>query len=87
MRANHNRPKGISRKHEMELRREHDEKMSKIKPIDLFKNEKYSEWDSEGVPIKDASGEHLSKSAIKKLKKTMAKHVRKFQMSFNEFKM
>ena len=36
---------------------------------------KYSKYDDDGIPTHDAAGEALAKSAIKKLKKDMAKQV------------
>lgn len=45
------------------------EKM-KIDPKDMFRDSNvYSEWDEQGLPIKDKSGEEVSKSAKKKLLK------------------
>ena len=37
--------------------------------MDMFRTPEYSAWDEDGVPIKDADGEELPKSRIKKLKK------------------
>lgn len=46
-------------------------KMS-IKPCDMFKDTSlYSEWDSNGLPLKDAKGEEISKSMKKKLTKQL----------------
>lgn len=46
---------------------------AKVKPEDLFKDKsKYSEWDEEGIPTKDANGEEVTKSAKKKLAKQWA---------------
>lgn len=43
---------------------------AKIAPKDLFKQpELYSEWDEEGIPVKDSKGEPITKSMTKKLKK------------------
>ncbi|KAK5164664.1 cysteinyl-tRNA synthetase [Saxophila tyrrhenica] len=42
----------------------------KLNPVEMFKaDEEFSEWDEEGLPTKDASGEPLAKSRVKKLKK------------------
>jgi len=39
----------------------------------------YSEFDDKGVPTKDAGGEALTKSAIKKLVKAREKHEKKLK--------
>ena len=44
------------------------EKM-KINPAEMFKTDEYSQWNEEGIPTHDASGEELPKSALKKLVK------------------
>lgn len=35
----------------------------------MFRTEEYSEWDQEGLPLKDKEGVELTKSRTKKLKK------------------
>ncbi|KAL8709535.1 MAG: hypothetical protein Q9220_005777 [cf. Caloplaca sp. 1 TL-2023] len=42
---------------------------AKIKPSDMFRTAEYSAWDEDGVPLKDAKGEEIAKSRIKKLRK------------------
>ncbi|EFR01300.1 cysteinyl-tRNA synthetase [Nannizzia gypsea CBS 118893] len=41
----------------------------KISPLEMFKTEAYSAWDEDGLPLKDAKGEEITKSQKKKLKK------------------
>lgn len=41
----------------------------KLSPRDMFKTEEYSQWDANGMPVKDATGEEITKSKGKKLKK------------------
>lgn len=41
----------------------------KLSPQDMFKTEEYSQWDVNGLPVKDAAGEEITKSKGKKLKK------------------
>lgn len=41
----------------------------KLSPQDMFKTEEYSQWDANGLPVKDAAGEEITKSKGKKLKK------------------
>lgn len=43
---------------------------AKVAPLDMFKNdERYSEWDSEGMPTKLKDGSEVPKTQLKKLKK------------------
>jgi hypothetical protein len=47
-------------------------------PDQLFRvQEKYSEWDEKGIPIKDAEGKELSKSQLKKLIKIYESHCKR----------
>lgn len=41
----------------------------KLRPQDMFKTEEYTKWDVNGLPVKDATGEEITKSKGKKLKK------------------
>jgi cysteinyl-tRNA synthetase len=54
----------------------------KIPPSQLFKREgeveKYSQFDSQGIPTHDADGEPLTKSAIKKLQKLYQAQEKKY---------
>jgi cysteinyl-tRNA synthetase len=42
---------------------------AKVSPLDMFRDERYIEWDEEGIPTKTSDGKELPKSALKKLKK------------------
>lgn len=42
---------------------------AKVSPADMFKDDRYSAWDAEGLPTKTKDGEDVPKSALKKLKK------------------
>lgn len=43
---------------------------AKVAPLDMFKNdERYSEWDAEGMPTKLKDGSEVPKTQLKKLKK------------------
>ena len=47
---------------------------AKISPQDMFRgDEKYTEWDAEGLPTKLADGSEVPKAQIKKLKKEWEK--------------
>ena len=50
-----------------------------IKPLEMFKNSEYSEWDSMGLPLKDREGIEISKSKRKKLEKEYAAQVKLHQ--------
>lgn len=55
------------------------EKM-KINPVDMFKDSSlYSEWDEEGLPLKDIKGEEVSKSMRKKLTKQQQQQQKQYQ--------
>ncbi|KAI9669001.1 MAG: hypothetical protein M1817_005158 [Caeruleum heppii] len=42
---------------------------ARVSPLEMFRTPEYSEWDDEGMPIKDAEGVELTKSRTKKLRK------------------
>lgn len=42
---------------------------AKLSPLEMFKNDKFSEWDENGLPVKDKEGVEVTKSARKKLQK------------------
>ena len=42
---------------------------AKVSPVDMFRDERFSAWDEEGMPTKTKEGEDVPKSALKKLKK------------------
>lgn len=61
-------------KEEARLARERAEQerweKAKVKPEDMYKSdERYSEWDAEGIPTKMKDGSEVPKSQVKKLKK------------------
>lgn len=68
-----------SRKEEQERARLEKEQLKNVPPQDMFKNDKYSEWDEDGVPRKDAAGEELPKTQIKKLRKEWEKQKKLFE--------
>lgn len=50
------------------------DEQAKIPPAELFRNnELYSEWDEQGIPIRDAKGDEVTKSSRKKLVKLYEK--------------
>merc|ERR1712098_967813 len=42
---------------------------AKVSPADMFRDERFSAWDAEGMPTKTKDGEDVPKSALKKMKK------------------
>ncbi|TEY86575.1 hypothetical protein BOTCAL_0006g00550 [Botryotinia calthae] len=50
------------------LEQERTEK-AKLSPVDMFKDDRFSAWDVDGMPTKTKDGEDVPKSALKKLKK------------------
>ncbi|KAI9744022.1 MAG: hypothetical protein M1818_002756 [Claussenomyces sp. TS43310] len=42
---------------------------AKLSHVDLFRNADYSEWDEQGIPVRDKKGEEVTKSQRKKLVK------------------
>ena len=48
----------------------------KMSHLQIFKTPDYSEWDADGLPVKDAAGEALTKSRSKKLRKDWERHKR-----------
>jgi cysteinyl-tRNA synthetase len=42
---------------------------AKISHLDMFRTEEFSEWDADGIPLKDAEGKEVAKSRRKKLVK------------------
>lgn len=45
----------------------------KISHLEMFKTNEFSEWDADGLPTKDASGNEITKSRGKKLRKDWAR--------------
>jgi cysteinyl-tRNA synthetase len=46
---------------------------AKVSHLEMFRTSEYSEWDADGVPLKDAAGEDVSKSKRKKMVKDWEK--------------
>ena len=42
---------------------------AKLSPVDMFRDERFSAWDTDGMPTKTKDGEDVPKSALKKMKK------------------
>jgi len=42
---------------------------AKVSPSDMFRTPEYTAWDDDGIPLKDAKGEEVTKSKRKKLVK------------------
>jgi cysteinyl-tRNA synthetase len=57
-----------------EKQEEEKKEKAKVSPMDMFKgDERFSEWDDEGMPVKMKSGEEVPKSQLKKLRKDWEK--------------
>jgi cysteinyl-tRNA synthetase len=53
-----------------EKQEEEKKEKAKVSPMDMYKgDERFSEWDDEGMPVKMKSGEEVPKSQLKKLRK------------------
>jgi cysteinyl-tRNA synthetase len=63
----------LAQKEAARLAREKEElakaEKAKVSPVDLFRDERFSAWDEEGMPTKTKDGEEIPKSALKKLRK------------------
>ncbi|PQE21779.1 hypothetical protein CJF30_00010990 [Rutstroemia sp. NJR-2017a BBW] len=46
---------------------------AKVNPLEMYKDDRFSEWDAEGLPTKTKDGKDVPKSALKKLKKDWEK--------------
>ncbi|KAF2087581.1 cysteinyl-tRNA synthetase [Saccharata proteae CBS 121410] len=55
-------------KEEAEKKRQLAEK-ARLSHLEMFRTSEYSAWDEEGMPVRDAKGEELPKSRLKKLRK------------------
>lgn len=42
---------------------------ARVRPQDLYRNDEWSEWDADGIPVKDKDGNEVTKSKMKGLKK------------------
>jgi cysteinyl-tRNA synthetase len=68
----------IAQKEAARLAREKQEEerkeKAKVSPMDMYKgDERFSEWDDEGMPVKMKNGEEVPKSQLKKLRKDWEK--------------
>ncbi|AQZ19002.1 YNL247W [Zygosaccharomyces parabailii] len=62
--------KDRKRKEELAVRESERSAKASISPRDMFKDSSlYSEWDEDGIPLKDAEGNAITKSMTKRLKK------------------
>lgn len=63
----------VAQKEKARLEREKAElekaEKAKLSPVDMFRDDRYSAWDTDGMPTKTKDGEDVPKSALKKLKK------------------
>jgi cysteinyl-tRNA synthetase len=63
----------LAQKEAARLAREKEElakaEKAKVSPVDMFRDERFSAWDEEGMPTKTKEGEDVPKSALKKLRK------------------
>lgn len=41
----------------------------RLSPMDMFRTDEYSEWDRDGIPVRDKEGKEITKSRAKKLRK------------------
>lgn len=75
--------KEAKRRADQETAIKHKQAMSSVDPREMFKigeeASKYSKWDAQGIPTHDFSGEPLSKSSMKKLKKDWDKQKKLFE--------
>lgn len=70
---------------EINLQKEKDRlAKAQIDPKLMFKDEKYSEWDEFGIPVKDANGEEITKSMRKKLLKQYQQQEKIYQQYKND---
>lgn len=71
--ARHEREERERQKHAAKLERDIEAgakaDKGRLSQQDMFRTEEYSEWDQEGLPLKDKEGVELTKSRTKKLKK------------------
>ena len=59
----------IKRDEEQAKKEAEKNEKAKVSHVDMFKTDEFSAWDGEGMPTKDAQGEDVTKSRLKKLKK------------------
>lgn len=64
------RLKKLEQQRQRELKEKERREKASVSPLEMFKNkELYSEWDEQGIPLKDKDGNDVTKSMTKKLKK------------------
>lgn len=69
-RLNEKKALDAAKKAEREYKEKERLEKAKVAPQDMFRNpEQYSEWDEEGIPVKDHEGNPITKSMMKRLKK------------------
>jgi cysteinyl-tRNA synthetase len=66
----------VAKSAEVQARRDAEEskkqrlaEKAKLSPYAMFRNAEYSEWDEQGIPIKNKDGNEVTKSQRKKLVK------------------
>ncbi|KAF1813851.1 cysteinyl-tRNA synthetase [Eremomyces bilateralis CBS 781.70] len=57
------------REAEAEAKKRAIEEKARVDPREMFRNAEWSEWDREGLPVRDAEGKEVSKARGKKLRK------------------
>lgn len=70
--AEKERAKEKAREERERAEKEKEEK-ARVRPEEMFRNEMYSAWDEEGIPVKDAKGGEVSKGLRGKLRKLWEK--------------
>lgn len=72
-----------SRKEEQMRQLAEKEARKSLNPVDMFKGmtDLYSRFDADGVPTHDASGQELTKNAIRKLRKEWEKQKKLYEKS------
>jgi cysteinyl-tRNA synthetase len=62
-----------ARRNAEEAKRKQAAEKAKLSPVEMFRNADYSEWDEQGIPIKDKDGKEVTKNQKKKLTKEWEK--------------
>jgi cysteinyl-tRNA synthetase len=57
---------------------------ARVKPEEMFRTEEYAEWDEQGVPTKEKSGEEVTKSKRKKLVKEYERQKKLYEQYVKE---
>ncbi|KAJ5104732.1 hypothetical protein NUU61_002079 [Penicillium alfredii] len=70
------REEKAARAHQKQLEKQKQEQEAlkrlekgKLSHLEMFRTNEYSAWDDEGIPTRDAAGEEITKSRVKKLRK------------------